>query len=137
MKIVILDPISFRTNRPELIFIDLLTKFQFLIFLDLKTFIFRAFGYIFWYREGDFWNPDEKSFNFIVLLSKTVVWREFHDFSMFFQWFSMIFNGFQCNIVYSVYIVYNVYKVFLKLWRKQYLKPWCACPTKGPGPKIQ
>ena len=47
MKIVILDPISFRTNPPKLIFIDFLMKFEILIFLDLKILIFRAFGFIF------------------------------------------------------------------------------------------
>lgn len=93
--------------------------------LHFDILIFGAFGFIFSYREWEFRNPDEKGFKFIVLLSKIIVWCEFHGFSM-------IPNGLQqcirckCCIqciqckqtmhtlyaMYTVYVMHTMYTMY-------------------------
>ena len=54
MKFELPDPISFRTNRTKLMFVDVFIKNRNSIILELKILIFGAFGFIFWYKECDF-----------------------------------------------------------------------------------
>ena len=98
--------------------------------VDLETFCFISL-----YRECYFRNPDQKSFKFSVLLSKIIVWCEFHVFSMIFN----DFYGFQCSQcrqyiqcihckLYTMYTMYTMNTMYI-MYTKCFLS-YCVNSTQ-------